>query len=263
MSEKLPTLAVVIANYNYARFLPDAMDSVLAQQPPFAEIIVVDDGSTDDSVQVLEAYQRRVRIILQENSGQIAACVAGMQASTCDYVYFLDADDYVAPNFTARLLPHLTSHPVKVQFQLEGVDGDKQPLGSIFPSFPDGYDSDRMRIDNKQIGFYQCPPTSGNVFHRDTFNSLKLDETPDPPHIDASGPLLMPYLGDVVTVPQRLAFYRVHGTNIACSDWSRPTAETLFAELGVVRRTWNTALSRLGDERPAFGDRDPLYVLEP
>ncbi len=136
-----PTLSVVIANYNYARFIADALDSVLRQEPPFCEVIVVDDGSTDNSLEVLSTYGDRIQLIAQENQGQVGACLIGLRRSTADYVYFLDADDYVAPNLTASIMPRLSQQPVKLQFQLEGVNQHRQPLGSVFPTYPNSYDS--------------------------------------------------------------------------------------------------------------------------
>jgi glycosyltransferase involved in cell wall biosynthesis len=86
-------VSVVIPNYNYGRFLPAALDGVLGQTHTALDVIVVDDGSTDDSAQVLARYDGRIRVLRQKNAGVSAARNAGIQASRGQAVAFLDADD--------------------------------------------------------------------------------------------------------------------------------------------------------------------------
>lgn len=88
-----PLVSVIIPNYNYGRFLGAAIDGVLAQTYPNVEIIVVDDGSTDDSPAVLETYAGKVKVLKQKNQGVGAARNAGVKASNGEFVAFLDADD--------------------------------------------------------------------------------------------------------------------------------------------------------------------------
>ena len=262
MSSKPPTLAVVIATYNYAHFLPDALDSILAQQPAFDEVVVVNDGSTDNTLEVLKSYADQIVLLDRENEGQVGACLAGLEACSSDYIYFLDADDFAAAGLVAAILPALAGKPVKVQFQLEGVDGEKNPLGSTFPTYPSGYDSQAMQVDNQQIGFYQCPPTSGNIFHRETMRSLNLNPKSGPAYIDATAPLVMPYLGEVVSLSQPLAHYRMHGAGQEHSTYARPTVASLQKEIATFRLTWNEAVRILDLQSPPYGKRTPLYVLE-
>jgi len=93
-----PAVSVIIPNYNYGRFLIEAIESVLAQTYPIREIIVVDDGSTDNSLEILAAYEKdKVKIIRQKNCGVGAARNAGVKASSGDLVAFLDADDIWFP----------------------------------------------------------------------------------------------------------------------------------------------------------------------
>jgi glycosyltransferase involved in cell wall biosynthesis len=90
-------VSVVIPCYNQAHYLPEAIDSVLAQTYRPLELIVVDDGATDSTFEVAAAY-REVRCVRQRNQGLSAARNAGLAASGGEYVVSLDADD--------RLLPH-------------------------------------------------------------------------------------------------------------------------------------------------------------
>jgi glycosyltransferase involved in cell wall biosynthesis len=91
------TISVIIPAYNYGRFLRDAVDSALAQTCPAFEVIVVDDGSTDDTPQILAGYGDRIVVIRQENLGTSAARNAGIAAARGEYVSFLDADDIWRP----------------------------------------------------------------------------------------------------------------------------------------------------------------------
>jgi glycosyltransferase involved in cell wall biosynthesis/SAM-dependent methyltransferase len=90
------TVAVIIPIFNQARFLADAIMSVLAQTRPADEIIVVDDGSTDDPAAVIAQLQK-VRLIRQDNRGVSAARNTGLRSCTTSHVVFLDADDRLLP----------------------------------------------------------------------------------------------------------------------------------------------------------------------
>lgn len=90
-------VSVIIPNYNYGRFLSAALESVLSQTWPIHEVIVVDDGSTDNSAEVIAGYGKRVQFIKQKNQGVGAARNAGVAAASSDLVAFLDADDYWLP----------------------------------------------------------------------------------------------------------------------------------------------------------------------
>lgn len=91
------TVAVIIPTFNHARFLADAIKSVLAQTRPADEIIVVDDGSTDDPAAVVAQFQQ-VRLIRQENRGLSGARNIGLRSCMTTHVVFLDADDRLLPN---------------------------------------------------------------------------------------------------------------------------------------------------------------------
>lgn len=92
-----PLVSVIIPNYNYERYLREAIDSALGQTYPNIEIIVVDDGSTDDSRQIIESYGREIRAVFQQNQGVSAARNSGVVQSKGEFVAFLDADDIWLP----------------------------------------------------------------------------------------------------------------------------------------------------------------------
>ena len=89
----MPKLSVVIPNYNRAALIGETLDNVLAQTRPPDELIVVDDGSTDDSVAVIERYGKRITLIRQTNAGPGAARNRGLAAARGDLIQFMDSDD--------------------------------------------------------------------------------------------------------------------------------------------------------------------------
>lgn len=106
----VPTVAVVITTFNHARFLGEALDSVLAQTRPVDHIIVIDDGSTDNPQEVVSRYPR-VTFIRQTNQGLSAARNAGLKVAGDDYVLFLDADDRLTPPAVETHLKSFAAKP--------------------------------------------------------------------------------------------------------------------------------------------------------
>ena len=104
-------IAVVIPAYNSARFLREGLDSVLSQTYPVAEIIVVDDGSKDNTREVVESYAPPVRYFWQANSGVSPARNGGVQETTSPWVAFLDADDAWEPRKIERQVKALQANP--------------------------------------------------------------------------------------------------------------------------------------------------------
>lgn len=92
------SVSVVIPTYNYGRFIKDAISSVLDQTRSASEIVVVDDGSTDETAAVVAAFGKAVRYIRQDNAGVCAARNRGVSESTGELIAFLDADDTIEPS---------------------------------------------------------------------------------------------------------------------------------------------------------------------
>jgi len=97
------TVAVGIISYNYAQYLPKAIESVLAQSRAPNEIVVIDDGSTDNTAEVVSRYADRVRYIRQENQGVAAARMNAIAATKSDFLTLLDADDWLEPSFVLAM----------------------------------------------------------------------------------------------------------------------------------------------------------------
>ncbi len=112
-----PTVSVVIPSYNRAGWLPAAVGSVLAQTHPATEILIVDDGSTDNSAEVCAAFPAPVRYIRQQNAGVSAARNRGMREATGEFIALLDSDDLWLPE---KLAVQLALHAGSARSWLVG-----------------------------------------------------------------------------------------------------------------------------------------------
>ncbi len=92
-----PLVSVVISNYNYSKFVHEAIDSVLAQTYKKLEIIVVDDGSTDNSLEIIAGYSSKIKVISKQNAGVSSARNIGLSQAKGEYICFLDSDDVWRP----------------------------------------------------------------------------------------------------------------------------------------------------------------------
>ncbi|QXE90606.1 glycosyltransferase [Geomonas subterranea] len=113
MSERrtAATVSVIIAAYNAEKYIAHAVDSVLAQSYPCVECIVVDDGSTDGTAEIVKGYGSRVRYLYQQNAERSAARNNGMREARGELISFLDADDLLAPEKLAEQAAFLAEHP--------------------------------------------------------------------------------------------------------------------------------------------------------
>lgn len=110
-----PSLSVVMANYNHAEYIGEALDAILSQSLRPCEMIVVDDASTDNSVDVIEHFARQdraVHLLLNErNMGVVSTANRGLEYASGEYVYFASADDKVLPGFFEKSLGLLVEYP--------------------------------------------------------------------------------------------------------------------------------------------------------
>jgi glycosyltransferase involved in cell wall biosynthesis len=127
---------IVINNHDYASFLPAAIESAGAQDHGKVKVIVVDDGSTDGSRQLLESSTADVDTVLKENGGQASALNAGLRRCSGDVVMFLDADDVLHPQAARRVAAAFAAEEeaVKVQFRLDVIDAAGAPTGALKPA---------------------------------------------------------------------------------------------------------------------------------
>lgn len=107
----MPKVSIIIPTYNHAKVIGLALEAVLAQTHPITEIIVVNDGSTDNTLEVLKKYSGQITLIDQKNAGPNAARNIGLRAATGDLVMCLDADVILERAAIEKLVQALNNHP--------------------------------------------------------------------------------------------------------------------------------------------------------
>jgi len=213
-AELEPLVSVIIDNFNYARFIRAAIDSVLAQTYAPIEVIVVDDGSTDNSRDVISSYGSRVSAVFKSNGGHASAFNAGFRASRGSIVIFLDADDALLPSAVEEVVRAWHPGTAKAQFVLAHVGADGHALGAIVPFSPGQMLDGDIRASILDAGGYVGVPTSGNAFARTVLDRLlPLSESQWRQAADTSLEIIAPFLGDVISLRKTLGCYRVHEAN--------------------------------------------------
>lgn len=169
----LPSISVVIALYNKAPFVQATVDSVLAQQAPVHEIIVVDDGSTDGGAELVEQIGHpRLRLIRQANSGVSRARNAGIQAATGEWIAFLDADDLWHPLYLAQMVEIMRGDAKVVASSYRSVEPHKAIFtGDDLTPPPSGLELISNLPDRWRQG--TCFFTSSVVVRRELLQSLQ------------------------------------------------------------------------------------------
>ncbi|HUR30708.1 MAG TPA: glycosyltransferase family A protein, partial [Saprospiraceae bacterium] len=123
MKETKPFVSIIISSYNYVLFVRDAIESVIHQRYSDFEIIVVDDGSTDGSPEIIAGYGNEITFIPKENGGQASALNAGFKASRGSIIIFLDSDDLLYPDAVANAVTSFAEpEVVKTHWLLHEID---------------------------------------------------------------------------------------------------------------------------------------------
>ncbi len=131
-TDSTPLVSVIIPAYNATAFLGETLDSVLAQTYPNLEIIVVDDGSTDATPELLDSYGDRIRVLRQANAGQAAARNHGAREARGELLAFLDSDDLWDPDKIARQVELLGRFPAALAVYCDHrtIDAQGRPVAS-------------------------------------------------------------------------------------------------------------------------------------
>jgi glycosyltransferase involved in cell wall biosynthesis len=254
--------SIIIPNYNYGRFIGQAIESALAVKWPNLEVIVVDDGSTDNSREVVESFGDKIIAIFQPNGTQRVACNTGFARATGDAVIFLDSDDILMPDIASEVAAIWSERVSKVQVQMMRVDREGKPTGGVFPIYDPMPTPALIRSWAAKTSAYPTPPGSGNVYSRKFLEKIfPLDDFCGA-FSDSACLSAAPFLGDVVTIPKPLVQYRVHGQNDSnlLSDYARFGREVARAEA-----RWRFALKTAGEAGIALSEKDlfkSLHLLQ-
>ena len=211
-------LSVVVSSYNYRHYLREAIDSAIAQVCDPLQVIVVDDGSTDGSIDIIESYGDRIETIYQQNQGQIASCTAGLQRCRHDIVIFLDSDDRLEPFAATEIMDLWQPGTVKVQYVLQAIDGEGELVNTVFPKYPHGLTPSTIRAELFRAGVYPATTTSGTAFSRHFLQQVMPIPADYDCDIDDALNAAAPLFGDVQTLRKSLGRYRVHDRNTSAHN---------------------------------------------
>ena len=159
-------VSIVIDNYNYGRFLGASIESGLEQTWHRTEVIVVDDGSTDESAEVISGYGRSVIPILKSNGGQASAFNEGFMRTRGDPIIFLDADDQLLPTAAQTVAETFADGPIsRAYWPMFVIDEGGHRTGAMSnEALPEG-DLRSMVLSGGPY-MYRWSPTSGNAWSR-------------------------------------------------------------------------------------------------
>lgn len=260
MSASTGPLAVdiVITNHNYGDYVCEAVDSALAQDHPLTRVLVVDDGSTDQSRARLRRYEGVAELVLQPNGGQPAAVNAGFARCTGDVVIFLDADDVLAPGIVARVASalRLRADAARVQFRMSLIDAAGRPLGLLSPRGHRPLPSGDLRRAELSFPFdINWAPGGGSAYRTELLRRIM----PVPAHdygrwgADYYLVHLTSLLGPVLALEEIGAYYRVHGRNAFEPSARELALERVRREIfyqEITRRELARVADQLGLDRP-------------
>ncbi|MBI1293542.1 glycosyltransferase [bacterium] len=224
LSAPTPTISVVIPMYNAEAFLAEAIESVLGQTVPPSQVIVIDDGSTDQGATVARRYEKYIQLVQQPNAGSAATRNRGVALAHGDFFAFLDHDDYWAPEKLAlqmdafRRLPHLDAvfGQLEQTYTIEKTEQDRLNFGL---NAQDGYHLNTLLIRRK--AFHRIGPFDP-AWTIDTLEWLWRARNLDL-HIEM--------------LPQVLAWRRIHGDNLSIRARAHLHAEYLrFARMVLVQQ---------------------------
>lgn len=214
-NKNVPKVSIIITNYNYGHFLKKAINSALLQKYNNKEVIVVDDGSTDNSTEILDSYKDSIVAVTQENKGQAAAFNSGFNHSSGDILCFLDADDFWETHKLDRIVKKfqeerwgMVSHDLKIEGKQRQTNLYskliKTPFieGNIYPDFlKKGY-------------IYSFIPTSGLSINRNIANKIfPLHEKGWQICADTQIAFCCASLAPIGYIYEALGTYRIHNTN--------------------------------------------------
>jgi len=238
------SVGVVIPLYNHEKYIGDALGSVLAQALPADRIVIVDDGSTDRSVEMVRRFEdNRIHLITQENAGAHAALNRGIrEAEECEFLAILNSDDVYHPDRLAKCVGYLREHPdcevVVTGFRI--IDAETQELPSSNAKVRRARSvwsaRDAVASPAEWLGIANFAKTSSNFVVRSEYMVSHPFKDYRYTH-DYFFAAVAAMHDQLAVVDDALLYYRVHGTNTIKSDSNdRVTRETVRLNLELLRK---------------------------
>jgi glycosyltransferase involved in cell wall biosynthesis len=260
-----PLVSVLTANYNYAQYIGEAIESVQKQTYADWEMIICDDGSTDNSCEVVKSYMERdsrIKLVRKRNGGHASALNAACAASRGQVICFLDADDLFYPEKLERVVQAYRDHPQCgfVMHRILRADRKGRPKGyrPVLLPLPQGWCGPAIVADATLFSRVMCSALSVRREVAERIFPLREDFTKYTDDLITSLALL---LTPVESLSAPLSILRVHGGNLTSrAKGSRMVYEEVLENLEKLRRAEDDLLARI-DERlvQARAKRDPTY----
>jgi glycosyltransferase involved in cell wall biosynthesis len=246
-----PLVSVLIANYNYGTYIAEAIESVLNQTYPNLEVIVADDGSTDDSCSIVERYVQqdaRVKLVRRQRNGGMAATTNSAYAeSRGQIICLLDSDDTYSPFKVEKVVQQLQTHPDAglTIHRIMLVDRQRQPIQEIpfLTEFEHGWIADRVI---RRGGRWRDMPGGALCFRREVAGFVfPIPEESFRRAADGFIFTLLPLITEVTAIEDVLYDYRIHGQNDYGS--TRLTTDILASELEFTAKQLDGVNRRLNE----------------
>lgn len=212
-----PLVSILMPNYNYGRYIGEAIESVLRQTYPHWELIICDDGSTDNSCEVVKRYQdkdSRIKLIQKENGGMASALNVAYRESKGDIICLLDSDDIFLPDKIEKIISAFLQDKTAGMcvHKVLPVDSCTRPITGPLPKTIDHGWLGPIALRNG--GRCNLPPTSGISLRREVAELIFPIPLIFRRVADGYVRSCVPMVTQVVALPNVLALYRLHGDNI-------------------------------------------------
>jgi glycosyltransferase involved in cell wall biosynthesis len=237
-------VSVVIPTYNYGKYVVETVENVLNQTYRNFEIIVVDDGSTDDTRERLKAYADRIRYVHQENQGCAAARNTGIQAASGEWIAFLDADDLWHPQKLEVQMAYLAKHPDIVLLAANHLED----LSGGWPAIDIDHELPAESISVEDIVTRSRFGPSCVLTRKDCFaESGAFDSSLAPGAEDRDMWIRIASLFPAAILRAPLWWYRIHGSSMSYHAENmirseRQVLEKTFAANQLLRKNWPVRL---------------------
>ena len=257
-----PLVSILIPCYNSERWIGYAIESALGQTWPNKQLIVLDDGSTDDSLNVIRRYESHLRWETGQNRGGGYARNRLLEMASGEWVQYLDADDYLYSTALRRIVESQSPEAAQYQYRLDLLGAD----GKVMDTYPPkGFRWDDGDVTEALLtrGRYATTVTSGLAFSRSALDRIMpMDEEAFRMGGDGYLVTVAPFYGRVVTIEEVLGAYHQHGGNHSqfAADMARGARWRMDHDMMRYQALMNHARRQSKSPRPDLWRNDPLHL---